>query len=125
MNRRVVSFLALALGLGITGSATAHHPPLMERCEAFTFTGHIERIEWANPHVQLVIKADDGMSYQLTWLNIYQLGWAGIDRDTLKVGDEVIVTAGTRDDVVDKPMLLSAITRVRDGWEWSQVPQGC
>jgi len=125
MNRRVFSLLALTMGLGIAGSAAAHHPPLMERCAAITFNGQIELIEWGNPHVVLVVQADDGMSYRLTWLNVQQLGWAGIDRDTLKIGDEVIITAGTRDDIVEKPMLLSAITRVRDGWEWSQVPQGC
>jgi hypothetical protein len=90
-----------------------------------TFTGQIEQIDWRNPHVELFIRADDGMTYRTTWLNIHQLGLAGIDRDTLRVGDPVIVTVGTRDDVVDRPMLLAAITRTSGAWEWSQVPQGC
>ncbi|HSG64110.1 MAG TPA: DUF6152 family protein [Gammaproteobacteria bacterium] len=125
MSRGTVRSLALILGLGIAGMAAAHHPPLMERCESFTFTGEIERIDWSNPHVELYIRADDGMTYRTTWLNMHQLGQAGIDRNTLRVGDALIITVGTRDDVVEKPMLLSAITRTGDGWAWSQVPQGC
>jgi hypothetical protein len=125
MNRRAFRILALAVGLGFAIAASAHHPPLMERCEAFTFTGQIERIDWRNPHVELYIRAADGMTYRTTWLNIHQLGLAGIDRDTLRVGDPVIVTVGTRDDVVERPVLLAAITRTSDSWEWSQVPQGC
>jgi hypothetical protein len=38
----------------------------------------------------------------------------------------VDITAGIRrDDVADRPMLLSYIHRDSDGWGWSQVPQGC
>lgn len=125
MSRRTVGFLASMIGLGFAAAAGAHHPPLMERCEALTFTGEIERIDWRNPHVELFIRSDEGTTYRATWLNMYQLERSGIDERTLQVGDEVIVTVGTRDDVIEKPMLLSAITRTSDGWEWSQVPQGC
>ena len=92
---------------------------------SFTFTGQVERIEWRAPHVELFIQTDDGASYRLAWLSIHQLGWVGIDRDTLRVGDQVLVSAGTRpDDVVDRPLLLSNIRRTSDGWEWSQPLQG-
>ena len=126
MSRGVFRFFALALGLGIASAAAAHHPPLMERCASFTFTGQVERIEWRMPHVELSIRMDDEVSHRVIWLNIHQLGQAGIRRDTLLIGDQVVITAGIRlNDVVERPMLLSYIHRTSDGWGWSQLPQGC
>lgn len=125
MKGMAFRFFALTMGLGMTGAATAHHPPQMERCYSYTFTGQIEQVEWRNPHVEIVIQADSGESHRVVWLNIQQLILAEIERDTLRAGDQVTVTVGTRDDVVRRPMLLAAITRTADGWAWSQVPQGC
>lgn len=124
MNRAISSLIAL--GLGVAGAAAAHHPPNMERCASFSFVGEIERIEWRMPHAELAIRADDGAVHTVSWLSLNQLGLAGIERDTLRVGDRVAITAGIRpDDVAPGPMLLSYIHRDSDGWGWSQVPQGC
>ena len=125
MSGRASSIFALILGLGFASATSAHHPPQMEHCFSFTFTGQIERVEWRNPHVVLLIQAEDGESHQLTWLNPQQLGWAGIERDTIRSGDHVTVTVGTRENSMVQPMLLAAITRTSGGWEWSQTPQGC
>jgi hypothetical protein len=125
MSQRASSFFALVLGLCFANAANPHHPPQMDHCYSFTFTGQIERVEWRNPHVELVIQTEDGERHQLIWLNPQQLGWAGIERDTIRPGDQVTVTVGTREDNLAQPMLLAAITRMSDGWEWSQTPQGC
>jgi hypothetical protein len=125
MSRVFFRSSALILGLCTASAATAHHPPKMERCRSLTFTGQVEQIEWHNPHVELRIGTDGGESHRVTWLNIQGLKRAGIDLDTLRPGDPVTVTVGTRDDVVPTPMLLAAITRTSDDWEWSQLPQGC
>ena len=68
MGRGVLRLLALILALGITSTATAHHPPLMERCASFSFSGQVERIEWHRPHVELFIRTDDERSYRVIWL---------------------------------------------------------
>ena len=126
MSQRALTVFASILGLSAVDTANAHHPPLMDRCTALTFNGEVERIEWRNPHVELLIQADDGESHFISWLNPQQLSWAGIERDTIRAGDRVVVTVGTRDDsVVPRPELLAAITKSSDGWEWSQTPQGC
>lgn len=126
MGPRAFAFLATIFTLSFTGLAAAHHPPNMDRCASFSFTGQIERIEWRRPHVELVIRTDEGVAHRVTWLALNQLSLAGIERDTLRIGDEVSVTAGIRvDDVVERPMLLSYIHRESDGWGWSQRPQGC
>jgi hypothetical protein len=119
------SVLALAL-LGIASAAGAHHPPRYERCQLFTFTGDLERIEWANPHVLLYIKVDDGTTEQVGWLNVQALSRAGITPETLHVGDRLVLQGGVRTkDVANEPVLVSSIRRPSDGWEWSETPQGC
>jgi hypothetical protein len=125
MQQALTGLTALVLMLGVVAIADAHHPPQMDNCYALTFTARIERVEWRNPHVELTVLADDGERHVLVWLNPQQLGLAGVDRDTLQAGDDVIVTVGTREDGEDGPMLLAAITKNSDGWEWSQTPQGC
>lgn len=117
--------LALAL-LGTASTAFGHHPPRFERCERFTFTGQLERIEWINPHVLLFIRSAGGDLQEVGWLNPHGLTRAGIERNTLRVGDQVVVEGGTRsDELAHKPILLSSIRRSSDGWEWSQPLQGC
>jgi len=126
MIRGLVSAFIATLAVGLAGIANGHHPPKMERCASFSFTGQIERIEWRMPHVQLFVRADDGTSYNVSWLSINQLNLAGIDRDTLSIGDQVAITAGIRvDELVQRPLLLSYIHRDSDDWGWSQLPQGC
>jgi hypothetical protein len=119
------SILTLVL-LGSASTAVAHHPPRFERCQRFTFTGQLERIEWVNPHVLLFIKTDDGASQQVGWLSPRVLKRAGIETDTLRVGDRLVIEGGTRiKDIAEEPILLSIIRRPSDGWEWSQPLQGC
>ncbi len=126
MTRRASSILALMLGVCAINTASAHHPPVMDHCTALTFTGEVERIDWRNPHVELLIRADDGESHFMSWLNPQQLGLAGVEQNTIRAGERVTVTVGTHEDaVVPRPKLLAAITRLSDGWEWSQTPQGC
>ena len=119
------SILVLAL-LGIASTSVAHHPPRFERCNRFTFTGQLERIEWVNPHILLYIQTDEGESQQVGWVNPRRLKRAGIDQDTLRIGDRLVIEGGTRiKAVVEKPILLSIIRRPSDGWEWSQPLEGC
>ena len=126
MRAGMFRFLAFALAFGMASLAAAHHPPKVERCENLTFVGQIERIDWRRPHVELFVRTDEGVTYELGWLAINRLGLANIGRDTLQVGDRVTVSAGIRpNEVVSRPMLLNSIHRERDGWEWSQSPEGC
>ena len=116
---------AVAL-FGLASSSAAHHPPRFEHCQRFTFTGQLERIEWTNPHVILSLRTDDGTRHEAGWLNVQGLRRSGIEVDTLRIGDRLIVQGGIRKKEADmKPILLSSIRRLSDGWEWSQPLHGC
>jgi hypothetical protein len=126
MARQAISLLAFVFALCTARVGTAHHPPQMDHCASFSFAGQIERIEWHAPHVELYIRTAEGDSHHVSWLAINRLGLAGIDRDTLRIDDQVEVTVGIRiDDSSSRPMLLSYIHRESDGWGWSETPQGC
>jgi hypothetical protein len=126
MRAGSLRFLAFALTIGMTGVAAAHHPPKVERCENLTFSGQIERINWRRPHVEIFVRTEEGVTYELGWLAINRLGLANIEKDTLHPGDRVTIRAGIRpNEVVSRPMLLNFIHRESDGWEWSQAPEGC
>ena len=120
--------IALLVGplLGVAITARAHHPPRYERCEMFTYTGEIAEIDWNNPHVQVVIRSEDGESHDMGWLNVQALHRAGIDENTLHIGDRVVAEGGyLPQDTRDQPLLLSSLHRTSDDWEWSQPLQGC
>jgi hypothetical protein len=127
MRRVRFWFSALTVSLlGFASAAVAHHPPRFERCQRFTVTGELERIQWTNPHVLLSLRTDDGSSREVGWLNLQQLRRAGIQVDTLHIGDRLVVQGGIRRKADDnEPMLLSSVRRLTDGWEWAQPLQGC
>jgi hypothetical protein len=126
MNRTLLeSSIVTLILLGLSSTTAAHHPPRFEQCQRLTATGHIEEIAWANPHVELSIKSDEGVDYKLIWLNLQQLSRAGIDPGSLDVGDRVVITAIKRAGDTRSPMLLSEIRRPADGFQWTQSPQGC
>ena len=64
MNRGIVATFALALTVAVASIAGAHHPPKMERCATFSFSGQIERIVWQRPHVELFIKTAEELTLQ-------------------------------------------------------------
>jgi uncharacterized protein DUF6152 len=112
--------------LGVASSAAAHHRPRFDRCQLVTVTGQIERVDWVNPHVRVAVKGDDGMIYDLMWLNLQQLRLAGVQQDALKVGDAVVIKGSTQsEDATHMAMLLTEIHSPRSGLEWSHPPQGC
>lgn len=89
-------------------------------CTSQTITGTIGRIEWANPHIIMIVDASDS-TYRIEWMNLRQLAMAGLERDVLLAGDRVVIT-GTknRDPNVHIMTLLSEISRPSDGFTWSR-----
>ena len=128
MDTRAALTLAFALiAGGLSTPAGAHHSyAQFDRCHPFTVEGRIERVTWENPHVEIALRADDGMMYRVVWLNLQQLKRDGVARDELKVGDRVQVSGAKQpEDKLRVLSLVTAIQRPSDGWQWSRPPQGC
>ena len=97
MQRIVLSLIAIA-GLLLSGvPAMAHHAFATEfdALKPITMKGIVTKIDWANPHVWFYInvKTDNGLienwGFEMGGPNsLRNSGWT---RETMKIGDEVIV----------------------------------
>src|SRR4030095_481891 len=98
----------------------AHHGySAFERENTVTIEGNIEEIKYMNPHSILVLKTTDSQMYTVEWLSLQQLRRAGIDYDTLKIGDHVVLSgAPARDPSVLKMSIVRNLKRTSDGWNW-------
>jgi len=123
---RVLFVLALA-ALGVSRAADAHHSyARFDRCHPFTLSGEIDRVAWINPHVEISIRTEAGVTYTIVWLNLQQLARDGVERGALKVGDRIEITGAKQpQDTLRVVTLLTEIRRPSDGWVWSRPPQGC
>ena len=95
-------FGALAIGIGLLWSglpASAHHSFAAEydSSQVLTLKGTISKVEWTNPHIYIYLDVKDADGKVTTWaLEGYPpntLKRTGFSRDTLKIGDEVTITA--------------------------------
>jgi hypothetical protein len=98
----------------------AHHGySAFERENTVTIEGNIEEIKYMNPHSILILKTADSQMYTVEWLSIQQLRRAGIDYDTLRIGDHLVLSgAPARDPAVPKMSIVRNLKRTSDGWNW-------
>ena len=98
----------------------AHHGySAYERENSVTIEGNIEEIKYMNPHSILILKTADSQMYTVEWRSLQQLRRAGIDYDTLRIGDHVVLSgAPARDPAVPKMSIVRNLKRTSDGWNW-------
>jgi len=136
--------LAVVAVIVLAGSpALGHHGYanfFMDR--TVTIQGEIEEVRWANPHVVLRIRAADstvytalfhqGASYFVNREVPFERGLAAADdprnkhtpltRQSIKVGDHVVVTAAPpRDPASHEVVSIREVRRPRDGWTWKRT----
>jgi len=100
MKTRFCGVLAAGLGLLLSGvPASAHHSFAAEydSSQVLTLKGTISKVEWTNPHIYIYVDVKDASGKVATWaLEGYPpntLKRTGFTKDTLKIGDEITITA--------------------------------
>lgn len=97
MKRNLLSLLAVATGLLAAAPAWAHHSFAAEydSKKPITLKGIVTKVEWNNPHVYFYIDVTDDTGKITNWgfemgppNGLQRAGWT---RNTMKVGDEVVV----------------------------------
>ena len=97
MRNRIFSLLAAVVLLG--GTALAHHAFSNEFDETkpVTLEGVVTRINWENPHVYFYLDVKESDGTVVNWAcetrgpsGLARRGWK---RDSLKIGDKVVVNA--------------------------------
>jgi hypothetical protein len=127
MKRYLVVLLAAAACLA-GAQAYAHHSFAATYLEDKTVTieGDLVQFLFRNPHswVHVNVKGKDGtvVRYAVEWGGTNQLGNQGVNRDTLKIGDHVVISGNPARNAKQNQVLMRSLHRTRDGFGWGRKP---
>ena len=120
-------WLGVVLPLVCTVPALAHHSFAATYLEdqSVTIEGQIVQFLLRNPHsfVHVMVKEPDGtlQRYVVEWGSPAQLA-GKVSRDTLKPGDQVVISGNPGRNVADRRVRLLTFKRPSDGWSWGLLP---
>ena len=123
MKRTLIVLIAVAASL-VAARAWAHHSFAATYIESqkVTVEGDLVQFQWRNPHSFVQIIAKDAKGQQQRWSAEWgsggQLGNQGVARDTLKVGDHLVITGDPSRTPGDFRLRVRTIFRPSDGWRW-------
>jgi hypothetical protein len=117
MTRSLLAVVAVAILAG--GSAAAHHSyAAFHLDQIIEIEGVLEDFEYVYPHSLLKVRTSAAL-YTGEWAGPRVLQRSGIQSDTLKKGDRVILTGNPRRDIVESGILnVKSVRRPSDGWSW-------
>jgi hypothetical protein len=127
MNRTIIAAVTLALLWGIP--LGAHHSLVAtyDYDKESELEGAIARFLFRNPHSFVHIEAPDENGVMQTWS--FEWGGAGaltrqgVNRNTLRVGDVVVITGHpSRTIDQDHRLKMNTLHRVSDGFGWGTRP---
>ncbi len=124
MNQRLL-ILAMAGAFVAATPAHAHHS-----FAATYFEDKVQKVEgnlvqflYRNPHSFVHVEGPDengvAQRWAVEWAAGLQLNQQGVMRDTLHVGDHVIVEGNPGRSPQDHRLRMRSILRPSDGWKWS------
>lgn len=114
----------LVLAAAITGSAVGHHSfaATYDASRQRSIEGQVAQFLFRNPHSMVQVLAPDENGemrrWAIEWAGVNVLTGEGISRETLRIGDEVIVTGNPGRVPSDYRMRMLSIERPVDGWKW-------
>ena len=124
MKPHLVVPLAL-LALAVCAQGFAHHSfaATYLESESMTIEGQLVQLLFRNPHsfVHVMVREKDGavVRYAVEWSGAHQLGDQGVDRQTLKIGDRLIISGNPGRNRNDHLLRMQTLQRPKDGFGWS------
>ena len=105
----------------------AHHSIVeFDYTKAYAVTGKVKELQWTNPHswVHVNVKEKDGkvVRYAVEWGGTAQLGNQGVTRDTLKIGDHVVISGNPARNPKTHQVRMLSLHRTKDGFGWGKKP---
>jgi hypothetical protein len=128
MKRHVAVSLFALITVTAAGRADAHHSfaATYREKDSVTIEGELVQLDFRNPHsfVHVDVKEKDGtkVRYAIEWGGVGQLGQQGVTRETLKVGDHVIISGAPGRNAADHRVRMVTLKRPSDGFTWGQAP---
>lgn len=127
MKRLLVALVA-AGACALATQADAHHSFAATYIEnrAVTIEGDLVQVLFRNPHsfVRVTVKEKDGsmVRYAVEWDGAGQLGGQGVTRETLKLGDHVVISGNPGRNPSDHRVRMLSLRRPSDGFGWVTRP---
>ena len=122
--RALSAGVLLVIAYALTHVAAAHHSfaATYDSSREATIEGEIAQFLFRNPHSMVQILAPDETGevrrWAIEWAGVNVLTGEGISRETLRIGDQVVVRGNPGRVAADHRMRLLSIRRPIDGWEW-------
>lgn len=120
-----LAVLLAAMGVLMSGlPAIAHHSfsATYREGEMIEIRGAIVQVSFRNPHswVHVTVQNENGVMQRwgVEWGGAGQLAGQGITRESLKVGDEVIIIGAPGRNPADHRLRMNTLVRPSDGFSW-------
>jgi hypothetical protein len=120
---RKLLFLVLAAAIA-SGSAYAHHSygATYDVKKEVKLEGKLLQFVYRNPHAYVHMQAKDAdgkeQRWAVEWAGTAQLSSSGVSKESLKVGDEIVVTARPSRVPGEYRVLMVNLRRPLDGFTW-------
>ena len=123
--KRTLLALVITAGVMVSGGrALAHHSFAATYFEDKTqkIEGNLVQFQYRNPHSFVQVEAPDEKGVTQRWAVEWgaggQLGRQGVTRESLKLGDHVVIIGNPGRNPEDHRLRMVNITRPADGWKW-------
>jgi hypothetical protein len=126
--KHLLAAFAVACACLLGGQVDAHHTfaSTYVENEAVTIEGDLVQLLYRNPHsfMQVTVTEADGSTarYAIEWSGVAQLGADGVTRETLKLGDHLILSGNPGQNASDRRVRLLSLQRPSDGFGWWMQP---
>jgi len=121
---RKTLLLIIAVALLAATAAYAHHSygATYDTSKEVQLKGKLAQFVFRNPHSFVHVQAPDEKGVQqrwaVEWAGTSQLDNAGVKRDTLRVGDDIIVVGRPSRVPGEYRLLMVTLKRPLDGFTW-------
>ena len=122
--RRLLLFAAAA-SFAASTAAYAHHSyaATYDVTREVKLEGKLVQFVYRNPHSFVHLEGPDengvAQRWAIEWGAGLQLNQQGVMRDTLHVGDHVIIEGNPGRNAQDHRLRMRSMLRPSDGWKWS------
>ena len=122
--RRLILFAAAAVLIASTTFAHHSFGATYETSKSIKLEGTIAQFVYRNPHSFVHVEAPDESGamqrWAVEWGGTSQLAQAGVKRDSLKVGDKVVISGRPSRVPGEYRVLMVNLTRPSDGFTWGR-----
>jgi hypothetical protein len=122
MRRIIILVLAGAMLAGTVAYAHHSYGATYDTTKEIKLQGKLVQFVFRNPHAFVHVEAPDQngvvQRWAVEWSGTTQLGAAGVTRETLKVGDQIIVVGRPSRVPNEFRALMVNLKRPSDGFTW-------